>query len=507
MVSAPSLSVEERAYLATEARAELGRRHLSDYSRLMQPSTYRQPAQVVALIAALEEVEAEIEAGGRPRLIVEEPPRSSKSTHVSRLFPSWHMGRHPDHGVILASYSDTLATDNGRAVRDYVGSPKYPFVTSIRGDVKAAGRWQTSAGGGLIAVGIGTGLTGWPFPGSLALIDDPVKGRDEAESEVVRANTWTWWQETLLTRIADGGAIVLTGTRWHEDDLIGRVLNSAGASDWKRLRIPYLAEVNDPLGRALDEPLDVFGAVPSVEKGEISAYGFSALYQQRPTPSSGGVFKAEWMERRYCVGHPDGRTCPFPQAKLLPTARFTKIQTVDLGGKQGIGHDPSAIATWGWDGISKYVLDYWSSQDEYADVKAKFKEQNWQHRPRMLYVEDATWAQPIISDLRRESGIRVHAVPATASKWIRADAVSPEFEGGLVVLPCMAHWLDGWLHQHLAFPNAAHDEAVDTTSLALSVLRNAPKKPQAVDVKHTGIPDRESRTEKMRERLKAARRA
>lgn len=453
-------AVSREAALAALDR-EIARQSLQDYTLRVSHEDYAQPLQVVKLIQTLQTVEEQLEAGENPKVIVEMPPRSSKSTHVSRLYPSWHMGRHPKHGVILASYADTLATDNGRAVRDYLDHPQFPFPVKIRADVKAAGRWQTEDGGGLIAVGVGTSLTGWPFPGNLALVDDPVKGRIEAESEIVRDNTWTWWQTTLLTRMAKQSAIVLTGTRWHEDDLIGRVLNSAGALDWTRLSIPYLAESDDPLGRAEGAPLETFGSPPSVEKGEISAYDFSALYQQRPTPAGGGVFKKEWFERTYSQ-------TDLERLKDLP--RWRVLQTIDLGGKQGVGHDPSAIATWGTDGISFFLLDYWSSQAEYADIKPIFVAKFFEWKPRMMYVEDATWAQPLISDLRRGTGVRVVPRKIEGSKWVRADSVAPEFEAGRVAIPERAPWLDGWMHEHLSFPNGKHDEAVDTTSMAIKAM-------------------------------------
>jgi len=448
---------------------EIARQSLTDYALRVAHESYEQPAQVLALLNLLQDVEERLERGESPRVIVEMPPRSSKSTHVSRLYPSWHMGRHPTHGVILASYADTLATDNGRAVRDFLDHQRFPFPVKIRADVKAAGRWQTEDGGGLIAVGVGTSLTGWPFPGNLAIVDDPMKGRVEAESEIVRENTWTWWQTTLLTRMAKSSAIVLTGTRWHEDDLIGRVLNSPGATDWTRLRIPYLAESDDPLGRAEGAPLETFGSPPSVEKGEISAYDFSALYQQRPTPAGGGVFKKEWFTRRYCVGH-EGKDCPHGAKPLEKGPRWRVIQTADLGGKQGVGHDPSALATWGTDGISRAILDYWSSQEEFVDVRQTFIEKFFEFDPRVMYIEDATWAQPLISSLRRGTGVRVAPRKVEGSKWTRADDASRFFEGGTVLIPCGATWLDGWLHQHLAFPQAQHDEAVDTTSMAMTAL-------------------------------------
>jgi predicted phage terminase large subunit-like protein len=230
--------------------------------------------------------------------------------------------------------------------------------------------------------------------------------------------------------------------------------------------VPYIAEDGDVLGRPAGQPLSVFGTVPSVEKGEISAYGFSALYQQRPTPSAGGVFKAEWMQRRYTSAD----LSRIIEEKKSGRGRWRLVQTVDLGGKQGVGHDPSAIATWGYDGISFYLLDYWASHAEYADIKAAFVSKWWEWQPRIMVVEDATWAQPLISDLRRESGINVMAKRAEGSKWTRADAISPLFQSGRIVLPESAPWLDAWMHEHLAFPNAAHDEAVDTTSMALPEL-------------------------------------
>lgn len=442
--------------------AWLATQRLGPYARRLSTDDYQQPAQVLALVAHLEALERR----DIDRLIVEMPPRSSKSTHVSRLLPSWWLGRHPEDGVIVASYGQELATGHGRAVRDLLSHPRYPFATKMRADVKAASHWLTEQGGGLIAAGVGTGLTG--FGGMLNVLDDPIKDRRDAESEIVRETTWQWYQDVFSTRWMRGAAVVVMGTRWHEDDPIGRILNSEGASRWTRLRIPYLAERDDPLGRAEGEALEVFGTVPSVEAGEISSYGFSALYQQHPTPAGGGVFKADWMARRYCVC---GQAC----SPRIPELRY-RIISCDLGGKQGVGHDPSAFAVWGTDGISFYLLDYWSAQDEFPDVKARAVKMWFEHSPRLIFVEDATWAQPLITELRRESGVMVAAVPSTASKWIRADAVSPVFESGRVALPCRAPWLDGWLHEHLAFPNVLHDEAVDTTSLALSEMMKATRR-------------------------------
>ena len=492
----------DRAALIEMLERQLAQQSLSDYALRMSPETYEQPPHVRMLIEHLEAVER----GDIRRLMVHMPPRGSKSMHCSRLFPSWWLGKRPTDGVILASYGDTLATDNGRAVRDYVQHPRYPFAAQLRADAKAAGRWYTQQGGGLVAVGRGAGVTGWMLPGNLLVPDDLIKDREEAESETIRDSSWTWWQDTFMTRLAKTGAVVFPSTRWHEDDVSGRILNSVGASDWTVLTLPYVADVGDQLGRVPGETLTTYGYVPSVDKGEISAYAWSALYQQHPTPSGGGVFKKEWMQRRWCVGHAEGRACPYPDAKPLPAGmpRWRVSHSYDLGGKQGAGHDPSAIATWGTDGISRYVMDYWSSQAEFEDVKAEALARHYQYRPWMHYVEDATWAQPLISSLRR-AGLKVYAVPPRGSKWTRADDVSGDFKGGLVVLPCSAPWIDAWIHEHLAFPTAAHDEAVDTTSLMLSQMQAAPQRPHTVTITTVGDAAKASPSERVKARLSSVR--
>ena len=450
------------------------RNMLTGYCTLMDAEYEASPHS----LKVVEHLEA-LERGEIRNLMVMEPPRHGKSYHASERFPAWYLGRHPKNRVILASYAATLAENNSRSVRNLMDDARNPFPVSLQVDSRSIGRWQTKQGGSLLAAGVGGGITG--FGGHLLVADDLFAGRAEADSEVVRERTWLWYQEVFRTRRMPGARELSIGTHWHEDDVQGRILNSKGARNWTVLSIPAIAEDGDVLGRTPGEALwpshflkredweqltakeqETVEPLPSVEEGDISARGFAALYQQRPTPAGGGVFRHEWMLRRYSLEH-------IQMAKM--GMRWRVIQTIDLGGKQGTGHDPSAIATWGSDGISKYLLDYWSAQDEYADVKGKAKALYSEWRPRSVFVEDATWAQPLISDLRRESGIAVQPVPAEGSKWTRADAVSPEFESGKVVLPERAPWLEKWDKEMTAFPNGTHDEAVDTTSLALAELR------------------------------------
>ncbi|MCR4376349.1 MAG: phage terminase large subunit, partial [Acidobacteria bacterium] len=453
------------------AEAECARQSLVDYANLLSRDTYEQPPHVLKLIDALEAVER----GDIRRLMVNMPPRGSKSMHCSRLLPSWWLGRRPADGVILASYGDTLAVDNGRAVRDFLQHPRYPFPASMRSDAKAAGRWYTNQGGGLIAVGRGAGLTGWMLPGNLIVPDDIIKDREEANSAVIRESAWSWWQEVLSTRLAPDGAIVFPSTRWHEDDVAGRILNSPGAADWTVLSFPYSAEEDDPLGREIGEPLTTYGYVPSVEKGEISSYAWAALYQQRPQAATGGMFKRAWFDHRYrqlpVAVNIEGRSVDID---------WTIVQSCDAAWKEDISNDWSVIGTWAlaragdW---RRYVrLDEWRDHVQYPDLKRIARDQfarSWLLgtelvKPSALLVEDAALGSPLIQEFRRDTGIPIIAVVPKSSKENRAQAVTAVAEAGLVWLPEEAEWVGGYIDEMVGFPTAAHDDRVDETTMALS---------------------------------------
>lgn len=153
------------------------------------------------------------------------PPRHGKSELASRRFPAWYLGRHPDKQIIAASYNSELASDFGREVRNIVASPEYSklFAVSLAQDSKAANRWHTDKGGMYVAAGVGTAITG--RGAHIGLIDDPFKDQEEADSEVIRDKVYNWYTSTFYTRLMPGGGIALIQTRWHDDDLAGRLLN------------------------------------------------------------------------------------------------------------------------------------------------------------------------------------------------------------------------------------------------------------------------------------------
>jgi hypothetical protein len=221
------------------------------------------------------------------------PPRHGKSELASRRFPAWYLGRNPQRQIIAASYNSDLASDFGREVRDIVGSQEYAalFDARLRDDSRAADRWHTDMGGAYVAAGVGTAVTG--RGAHVLLIDDPLKDREEADSEIRRQRVWDWFTSTAYTRLMPGGAIVVIQTRWHEDDLAGRLLaqQAAGIDKWEVLDLPAL----DGNEKALWPEWYDEKALARI-RAAIGVRDWSALYQQRPAPEEGDYFKSEWLK-------------------------------------------------------------------------------------------------------------------------------------------------------------------------------------------------------------------
>jgi len=404
------------------------------------------------------------------KLAIFMPPRHGKTYHVSERFPAWYLGRHPGQNVILASYAAELAEASSRKARSLVTDGRWPFLdVRISGESAAVNRWHTDAGGGCIAAGVGGGLTG--FGADLLIIDDPVKDRASADSESQRELAWNWYTDVARTRLMPGGIQLLAQTRWHESDLAGRILNSAGARDWTVLVLPAIAVADDPLGRVPGDALwpEAFPveALPSVANGEISSRSFHALYQQNPRPDDGLIFKREWFSRRYR---------DIPQLRRI-------VQAVDSAWKTGIANDYSAIATWGTDGKDYFLIDVWRGRVEFPALRQIVKDQFGRYRPQALYVEEAASGLAIIAELKANTGIPIVAIRAKGSKESRAEAITPIFESGRVRLPEGQLWLDDWIDEHVRFPVGPHDDMVDTTSIALMRLsvRSTPFVCVAVD--------------------------
>ncbi len=401
-----------------------------------------------------------VAAGHVRRLMVFMPPRHGKSELVSHYFPAWYLGTRPNRRVILTSYEADFAASWGRKVRDVlVAYGPTVYGVRVRADSSAANRWDLAdATGGMVTAGVGGPITG---RGSHVLIvDDPLKNAEEAQSATMRERIWEWWRSTAYTRLEPNGAAVLVMTRWHEDDLAGRLLAemAGGGEQWEVLSLPAIAEeVDDVLGRQPGEALwpERYDRRELARiRANVGAAWWAALYQQHPSPTSGGTFQRSWLGARYTV----------------PPHLTSIIQAVDTAFKTGVASDYSVIATWGTDGRNYYLLHVWRDRVQYPDLKRALLDQYHAFRPDLVLIEDAASGQSVIQDLRAQTHLPIIAIPARGSKQSRADAVSPLFEAGRVYLPEQAPWLGDWIEEHVSFPRGAHDDCVDTTAIALQRL-------------------------------------
>jgi hypothetical protein len=279
--------------MSSDAAAELLRRRgvrksLTEWARHcgFEPAPHHQ-----LLIDRLER----ISRGEISRLAVFWPPGAAKSSYGSILFPPWFMANNPGKSIIAASHTTELAEKWGRRVRNLVSENGVTLGVSLSPESQAAGRWALTSGGEYFASGVGSAIVG--FRADAAIIDDPVRGHEEAYSESTREKVWEWYKSDLLTRLRPGGSVVLISTRWHEDDLAGRALQEGG---WEILSLPAEAEPNDPLGREVGEFLwdDSYGYANwlRAQKATQLPSNWAALFQQRPAPEEGDYFQAAWLK-------------------------------------------------------------------------------------------------------------------------------------------------------------------------------------------------------------------
>ncbi|MFO0906793.1 MAG: phage terminase large subunit [Isosphaeraceae bacterium] len=407
-----------------------------------------------------------VERGDIKRLMVFMPPGSAKSTYASVFFPAWFLGRNPQKNVIAASYAVELAEKFGRRVRGIVASDEWrgTFDNGLSKESASAGRWALESGGEYYAVGLRGGITG--FRADLGIIDDPVKSREEAESPTIRDKTKDAYRQDFWTRLKPGAAVILIMTRWHGDDLGGYLLDemNAGGEKWDVLSLPMLAESSDPLGRAEGEPLwPEWFTEDMLAEARRDSRMWASLYQQRPAPAEGGIFKAEWF-RRYAA----------------PQDHYAEIvQSWDTGIKVKELSDPSVCTTWGIRPDGYDLLHVAVGKLEYPDLKAKVVRQAADWKPTAILIEDKASGQQLIQDFRRETVLPVIGIMPKHDKIIRANGVSAMVEAGKVFFPQHAPWLTDFEMEMLQFPNAVHDDRVDSTTqfLEWQRLRASPDRP------------------------------
>ncbi len=249
----------------------------------------------------LQEAYEKVKNGERARIILQVPPRHGKSELSSVKFPAYVLGKNPEYPIITTSYSKDLATDFGLKTKDLMKSHNYQalFNTRLRKDATAKAKWKTQSQGGYTAAGVGGSITGKGF--KIGIVDDPIKNRDEADSEVIRDKIWKWWKSTFITREDGNGAIVVIMTRWHEDDLVGRILSDdwdGDPEDWEVIDFPAIATKHEDKrrkGEALWPDRFDLDYLENKKQG-AGPYEWSALYQQNPVDEESREFKNSWIK-------------------------------------------------------------------------------------------------------------------------------------------------------------------------------------------------------------------
>ena len=398
-------------------------------------------------------------------LILNTPPQHGKSLTVTQTLPSWYIMRHPDNSVIEISYGDDLAERFGKSNLEKV--KKYGSLFGVNVDKKKATSREFDIAkhkGKMISKGFGSGLTG--HTGHLIVIDDPIKNREEADSETKRNAIWNEFIDSTISRHQAGTKIILIMTRWHEDDLAGRIMKEY-EDRTTVVNLPCEAEPNDPLGREVGEALcpeigkdndwlKDFKQSFASEQGQRS---WNALYQGRPTAKEGNMLKREWWQYYDYDDFLNGNL------KL-----DTMIMSVDAAFKDEKKNDYVAIQVWAKRQNSIYLVDAIKEHLNFPETLRKIRLVKARYpQTTAILIEDKANGSGIIQILKNEI-LGVIPVQPDASKESRVNAVSFAIEAGNVFLPKNRKFTWDFVEECAAFPNGKHDDQVDCMSQSLNRL-------------------------------------
>lgn len=425
------------------------------------------------LIYICDRVQALIEDRlGKQILVLQMPPQHGKSQSITETLPSWYLGKYPDRRVIEASYGDDLAQRFGRRNKDKIERfGKQLFGIELSKKTASATEFELSNGiGSMISRGIMSGITGQPA--DLIIIDDPIKNRQEADSEIYRDRLWEEWLNSLKTRLSASGKVILIMTRWHEDDLAGRIIKEEG-DKVEVINLPCEAEEDDQLGRRPGDALfpeigkdkawlDDFKRSYQTSEGKRA---WLALFQGRPTAEEGNMIKRHWWKF-------------YRQAPEMDEI----IQSWDCTFKDSDGTDYVVGQVWGRKGVDKYLLDLVRDRMDLPATMAAIQTlSNKWPRALLKLVEDKANGPAVIQLLKTKVSGLV-AVNPEGGKVARASAVSPDIEAGNVYLPEDAPWVHDFIEECSSFPNGKHDDQVDAMTQALNrLIYNITKEPKPVD--------------------------
>lgn len=435
-------------------------------ARMLNPGSDYDPAPAFfAITAAL----ADVASGKTKRLLINVPPRTGKSLAASVALPAYLLGRDPSLDIICVSYSGDLATKFSRQTRDLMQTPVYRrvFPATVLGGKVTETEFETTRRGGRIATSIGGTLTG--RGGDVIIIDDPMKP-EEANSPIARERVWTWYLETLLSRLDDkvNGRIVVVMQRLHVDDLAGHLIEQGG---WTVLAIPAIATEETTLrvgpgcrwvrspGGLIHPERDTDEVYERIRR-DIGSAAFSAQYQQEPLPKETGILDWDWFRTWDHVPEAHGR------------GRW--ITSWDLAIKAGDTNDWSVgIVAW-VNATDVWIVDVIRMREPFPRLVQRMAQTARSRSPMLTVIEDAGNGTAACQELRQMGLPGLHLVPPIGAKEVRLQAVTPLIEAGRVHLPARASWLPAFQRELLMFPGGAHDDQVDALSQLLDFHKKYP---------------------------------
>ena len=406
--------------------------------------------------------------GELKRLIINMPPRHTKSEFASYLFPAWFLGRYPEKKIIQTAHTAELAVGFGRKVRNLISQDDFQSVfpgIELSSDSKAAGRWNTNKRGDYFAIGVGGAVTG--KGADVLIIDDPHSEQEAAlgaYNPEVYNKVYEWYTSGPRQRLQPGGAIIVVMTRWSIRDLTGQIVKSAtqreGADEWEVIELPAIMPSGDPLWPEF-WPLDQLESL----KAELPVAKWSAQYQQDPTSEEGALIKREWWREWE-------RESPPPCEAIIQSwdTAFLKTQRADY----------SACTTWGVfnypndEGVSVpnlILLDAFKEKLEFPELKRAAYEKYWEYEPDQMIVEAKAAGSPLIFELRAMGIPVTEFTPSRGQdKIARVNAVSDLFASGIIWCP-PTRWAEEVVEECASFPSGEHDDLVDSTTQALLRFR------------------------------------
>lgn len=410
------------------------------------------------------------------RLILSMPPQEGK-TQLTRTSVVWQMARNPDTRLLYGSYGMGLARKHGRWIRDQIEAHHTSLGIRPKYGHAATNDWGIQGhDGGVLSVGVGQGTGN---PADVLIIDDPIKDREQADSKTYRDNVWEWWTDVLSARLAPGAPVILILTRWHEDDLAGRLLKHDADAGWHFLNIPARCDTNperDPLGRQPGEyMLSARGRTTQqwdARRNTVGARTWQSLYQGNPTPPEGGMLKRTWW-RHYTAPLWETQAQPDGTTRYYPIHMDETIISADLTFSDGESADYVAIGVWGRRANNIYLLDQYRDRADFTTTVREFKHlaQKWPTATLKLVENKANG--PALISLLAQTVPGVVPVDPHSSKLNRARAWAPLLEAGQLHIPDSAVALfpvDEYVEEAAGFPYAPHDDQVDQTSQAADRL-------------------------------------